>query len=302
MANELYGLLESQIEALQDARVYALAVCEWVGRLFVGVRDNRLEVGPYRHVLPAISELLDPHKIDSLVKRLETIGFLIEKARIPVEVPVSPSGRNMSIHSMKKSPSAHRGAAMLWNTVHGFLSGKVLELCPELGLALDFRDAASKLVDRHWEALRHDLADVVQFDCEALRDAINREAQAAMEVCNASLISAVAGRKEHGGRKGERSDGAGSTPPAARPEQGEGNGGAAWRNTSWLGCLVAVRNELDTWGDFEQSESWTEHYPEAIKNDHPLWQVVVALQQFYPKKRLPKLTGALDAWADLCKY
>ena len=45
-------LLESQIEALQEAKAYALAVCEWVGRLFVGVRDNRLEVGPYRARTP----------------------------------------------------------------------------------------------------------------------------------------------------------------------------------------------------------------------------------------------------------
>ena len=84
MANEVYRLLESQIGALQEAKAYALAVCEWVGRLFVGVRDNRLEASPYKHVSPAISELLDPQKINPLLQRLETISFLIEQARIIV--------------------------------------------------------------------------------------------------------------------------------------------------------------------------------------------------------------------------
>jgi hypothetical protein len=198
MANEVYGVLERQIGALQEAKVYALAVCEWVGRLFVGVRENRLEVLPYKHVSVAISELLDPHKINPLRQRLEAIGFLIEQARIPVEVPVSPFGRNMSVHSMKKSPSAHRGAVTLFDAAHGFLSRKVHELCPELGLLFDSCEAGSILVDRHWEALRRDLADVAQFDCDAIRDSINREAQAAMEVCNASAYSAVAGQTGKG--------------------------------------------------------------------------------------------------------
>jgi hypothetical protein len=206
MADAVYGLLESQIEALQDARVYARAVCEWVGRLLVGARDNRLEVGPYRHVLPAVDDLLDPyrsvlpavadlrapHPVGLLVKRLETLDFLIEKVRIPVDVPVFSTERKLSIRSTKKSLSAHGGAVSLWHTFHGFLGDKVQELCPELGLALNFRVAASKLVTQHWEALRRDLADVVQFDCEAIKDAIDRESQAAKEVCNASLISAVA--------------------------------------------------------------------------------------------------------------
>jgi len=165
MANEVYRLLESQIGALQEAKAYALAVCEWVGRLFVGVSDNRLEASPYKHVSPAISELLDPQKINPLLQRLETISFLIEQARIPVEVPWTPFGRNMSIRSLKKSPSAHRGAVTLWNAVRGFLSRELHELCPELGLLFDFPDAADNLVDRHWETLRRDLADLARFDC-----------------------------------------------------------------------------------------------------------------------------------------
>jgi hypothetical protein len=225
MADKLYGLLESQIAALWDAQVYATAVCEWVGRLFVGIRDDRLEVGPYRPVLPAIGELLDPHRIDLLLKRLETIGFLIEKVRIPVEVPSSgPFGENVSIHPMAKCPSAHRGAVMLWNTVHPFLSHKVFDLFPELGLAFDVRDAACKLVDRHWETLRKDLADVVQFDCETLKDAISRESQAAKEICNASLIAAVAG----------------SAPSAAKMGDGEGNGGPD-DSTNWITISGAAR-------------------------------------------------------------
>jgi hypothetical protein len=209
MASEVYGLLESQISALQDARVYARAVCEWVGRLLVGARDNRLEVGSYRHVLPAIANLLDLHRIDVLLKRLETLDFLIEKVRIPVDVPVFSTERKLSVRSMEKCPSAHKGAVNLWNTFNGFLGGKVAELCPELGLALNDREAAGKLVDQHWETLRRDLAGVVQFDCEAIKEAIDRESQAAKEICNASLVSALAG----------------SLPPAAKLAEDEGNGG-----------------------------------------------------------------------------
>ncbi len=76
-----------------------------------------------------------------------------------------------------------------------------------------------------------------------------------------------------------------------------------------LDALMRVRDELDGWGDFEQSESWDEHFPEAIENDktpgvppHPLWLAVVQLQKYYPKNRLPKLTGALDAWDKLLRH
>jgi pyrimidine deaminase RibD-like protein len=112
---------------------------------------------------------------------------------------------------------------------------------------------------------------------------------------------------------------ANSRLPSGKPEQGEGEGGAALTpgqassvgspTAGWLAALKTVRDELDSWGDFEQSESWEEHFPEAITNDktpgvepHPLWLAVVVLQRFYPKNRLPKPTGALDAWANLCEY
>jgi hypothetical protein len=76
-----------------------------------------------------------------------------------------------------------------------------------------------------------------------------------------------------------------------------------------LQAIHSLRDELDAWGDFEQSESTQEYHPDPIDNDsnpnirtHPVWLAVVKLQEFYPKRRLPKITGALDAWANLCKY
>jgi hypothetical protein len=76
-----------------------------------------------------------------------------------------------------------------------------------------------------------------------------------------------------------------------------------------LKALERARDELDGWGDYEESESSQEHFPEAITGDknpddapHPIWLAIVNLQDFYPKNRLPKLTGALDAWINLLKY
>ncbi len=92
-------------------------------------------------------------------------------------------------------------------------------------------------------------------------------------------------------------------------ESKQGEGGNEETTAAWLAALKTVRDELDSWGDFEQSEPTREYFPEPITDDktpgtepHPLWLAVVALQRFYPKNRLPKLAGALDAWADLCKY
>jgi hypothetical protein len=67
-------------------------------------------------------------------------------------------------------------------------------------------------------------------------------------------------------------------------------------------ALERVLDELDSWADFPQSESSEEYFPAAIEQGHPLWLTIVALQRFYPKNRLPKLGGAFDAWAKLCKY
>lgn len=76
-----------------------------------------------------------------------------------------------------------------------------------------------------------------------------------------------------------------------------------------LSAINLARDELDAWGEYEHSESWIEHFPEAIEGDkipaispHSLWLAIVELQDFYPKRRLPKLTGALDAWSNLLKY
>jgi hypothetical protein len=105
--------------------------------------------------------------------------------------------------------------------------------------------------------------------------------------------------------------------PTSRTERAKGNDGTKPLNKSqstshkvvWISALEAVRNELDSWGDYEQSESSVENFPEAITNDevptvepHPLWLAMVRLQNYYPKNRLPKLQGALDAWVELCKY
>jgi hypothetical protein len=180
--------------------------------------SSRLEVGPYRHVLPAIADLLDVHRIDLLQRRLETLDFFfIERVRIAVDVLVLPSGRKPSIRSMEKNRSAHWGAVTLWNTFNGFLQDKVQELCPELGLALNFRETAGKLVNQHWETLRRELADVVEFDCEAIKDAIDRESQAAKEICNASLVSALAGSPPAKPGEGEGNDGAGSKTVEPKP-------------------------------------------------------------------------------------
>ncbi|HBO45841.1 MAG TPA: hypothetical protein DD670_18340 [Planctomycetaceae bacterium] len=81
------------------------------------------------------------------------------------------------------------------------------------------------------------------------------------------------------------------------------------RRASWLHALEVVRDELDSWGDFEQSEITEEYFPDPITGNktpgvdpHPVWLAIVELERFYPKERLPKPSVALDAWADLCKY
>lgn len=198
MAEKLWGLQKRQIEALQHAKVEAIAVCEWAGRLFEAVRDNRPGWSCY-----AVEHLLDRRNGDRLSQSLRAVDVFVARASIPVEVPWTPMARTLSVHSMKRIPSAHRGAVTLWTALNGFLFRRLSQLCPEVGLVFDCRHAADNLVDRHWETLRRDLTDVAQFDCEGLEDAIRRESQAAMEVCNTKLISAVAS----------------PTPPAAATEQ-----------------------------------------------------------------------------------
>jgi len=198
--SELWELEKRQIEALQRAKVEALGICDWVGRLCEAVRDDRPKWSYY-----VIGQLLDHRNGDRLPRCLEVVGFFIDPVRIPVEVPWSPMVRGLTLRSMKKCPSAHAGALTLWNAFHGFLSRKLSELYPEVVVVFDFSQTADMLVDQHWETLRRELSDVAQFDCEALKGTISREAQAAMGVCNAKLISAIAS----------------STQPAMQPESGE---------------------------------------------------------------------------------
>ena len=73
-ADELWGLQQHQIEALQSAKVQALGICGWVGRLFEAVKDNRPGWSSY-----AIGQLLDHRNGHRLPQLLGIIGFFIER-------------------------------------------------------------------------------------------------------------------------------------------------------------------------------------------------------------------------------
>jgi hypothetical protein len=240
MANELYRLQESQITALGEAKWWALTIYGWLHKFFAGLTSNR----PHR-VADAIRGLLgyqdDNYPPKALETRLKTIGFFIEQVRIPVEVPWFACGENVSVLS-SSCDSAHEGALRLWDSIRWLLQDEVLRLCPELGLGPSPRDAGVGLMP-HCEDLRRDLGSALEYDLDGLADAIKRESQAAMEVCNASLISAAAGRKEHSERRGEGNTGAGLMPPNAKTDQGEGTGGADTQNE--ISALEMSTPQLD---------------------------------------------------------
>ena len=60
--------------------------------------------------------------------------------------------------------------------------------------------------------------------------------------------------------------------------------------------------EINSWGDYEQSESSEEYFPDPIEKGDPVHAAVVVLQAYYPRNHLPKPAGALDAWVNLAKY
>ena len=217
MASELYRLQESQITALGEAEWWALTIYGWLHKFFAGLRENR----PPHRFADAIEKLLgyqdDNYPPKELGTRLATIGFFINQVRIPVEVPWFACRENVSVLS-SNCDSAHSGALRLWDGIRCFLQHEVLQLCPELGLAVAPRDAARCLMP-HCDNLRRDLGNAFEFDLDGLADAIKRESQAAMEVCNASAFAAVAGRTEHDERKGEENGGVGSAreQPEADP-------------------------------------------------------------------------------------
>ncbi len=204
MANELFRLQESQIKALGEAKAWALVICGFLRKFFAELREDC----PHQ-VADAIAGLLGYRSDNPLPERLETIGFFINQVGIPVKVPRFVCGKTVSVRSTN-CPSAHEGAVRFWDEIRGFLFHKIGELCPELGLAPAPFDVGVGLMP-HCENLRRGLGEALEYGVDGLMDAIERESQAAMEVCNANLVSAVAGRTEHDERKSEGNGGADST-------------------------------------------------------------------------------------------
>lgn len=249
MANELYGLQESQIKALGEAKWWALTIYGWLHKFFAGLTSNR----PHWAV-DAITKLLGYHDDNyppkALATRLETIGFFIEPVRIPVTVPRFACRENVSVLS-SDCASAHEGALTLWDNIRWLLQHEVLQLCPELGLAYSPRDAGLGL-EPHCENLRRDLGDAIEYDLDGLADAIKRESQAAMELCNASLISAVAGPKE-------------IAPTAAKAGQDERDGGAGKESVDARG---EVTNPADSTAYVAANEVRLSHTPAGLVTGH----------------------------------
>lgn len=71
-------------------------------------------------------------------------------------------------------------------------------------------------------------------------------------------------------------------------------------------AIRAIKDTLDDWRDYEESENWREYFPAPIWGNkhpphepHPVWIAVVAAQRFY-RGRLPH--EVIEVWSNLCTY
>ncbi|MGA2032942.1 MAG: hypothetical protein ABSG68_11835 [Thermoguttaceae bacterium] len=179
-----WSYARQQIKELQNAKEQACVICMAAEQLFKAVEDDDSLLAPM-----GIAGLLGPQNLNGLEESLQAVGFLIDPVRIRVTVPGIPPTTTRSAWGTLKSYSAHQAAWVLGHALSRFLTEKLSQLPPDRDMAADSAVAAHELVKGHWTTLRRNLADVSQFDVEAVIDALCRESQAAMENCNAKQAS-----------------------------------------------------------------------------------------------------------------
>jgi len=189
--NRVYEFHQREVDDLKTAVVYTRAVCTNLKRLLEGIRDNQ----PH-WAAPAIREFLDPNSKSYLVDKVD---HLIDPVGVPVKVPRRAKVHRGSdgIHieekfpltcEMREEPLAHRAAWVVRDTFVTYLWSVWRRGNPTFIYTDDVGAATDELVKSRWQEIRNELQAFVDYDCDGLRQAVEAESKAAMELCRKSIV------------------------------------------------------------------------------------------------------------------
>ncbi len=183
--NQIYEFHQRELADLKTARVFTLGICGWIKRLQEGVVNDDPSCAAR-----AVHEFLDFNNCRESC--LSPVDHLLTPVSQPSEIPGFRVIRGRSVDAKRdvlQFQLAHRAAWRLHYFLHNHLWafwGKRHQ--GYFGQQEYAYGACNELVGSYWQVLRNELKFIVEYDCEGLTQAVEKESAAAMERCRQSIV------------------------------------------------------------------------------------------------------------------